>query len=280
MLNSVLDDMTPEQREEVHQRVLSNIKLMQSRAELAEIEKMKTQAEEHEKWLSEKPQRDAAEKAWQEGKPARDAAEKASRDKAAMAAATYHKAQRSAIMQGIRNDYPHLSVERRTAINEKVFNNTRGNYIFAGLGGRGKTTLLKALAALAEADGLHTVVTDTLAWEAKTRSIIAAPFEDKREHLSEYLRRVQHVFVGIDEIDKCAKTEFMLNHLHAVLDAAVENGHQVVITTNIPTLEEFRKVFGDSIEWRVMLPRDKAGRGGLGCTWITFADSEVTNERA
>jgi len=264
---SALDDMTPQQQEEVHARTLENIRVMEENARIKEELKAKEKAE-----------RDAEERRqldeWQAKKPERDAAEKKAKDLAAKAHETHRKAQHAAIVASISDEYPGLSKERRTALNSAILGHPTGNYILSGSGGIGKTTMLRALAHIAQVNGKRALVTSGMDWESTVRRNAYADFSDKQQLAisAEGLQNSRPCFIGFDEIDKITKSEFLLNHLHALIDAAISGHHQIVITTNL-SQEDFKIMFGDSLVWRLLLA-PSGNRGGLGCKWADFSETK------
>jgi DNA replication protein DnaC len=214
-------------------------------------------------------------KKWEEEREQREAEERVKRNAVAKAAEKYRAAQKEEIIGSINNDYPGLSVERRSAINKAVLGSPTRGYIFAGAsGGIGKTTLLKALARIANVDGRKVLLTTGMQWESDIRRNASADFADKEivSVSAEGLRyRRWSCFIGFDEIDKVSKSEFLLNHLHALIDATITGQHQFVITTNLQR-EEFKAMFGESLWWRLTKAPEPEGRGGLGCVWVEFED--------
>ena len=110
-------------------------------------------------------------------------------------------------------------------------------------------------------------------WEAAIRAQAVADFEDKQAvPLSiEGLAGRRPLFIGFDEVDKIGKTEWLLNHFHGLIDAAIAGHHQVVLTTNLKSDDEFKAALGESLAWRILQQPESNGRGGLGCTWANFA---------
>jgi DNA replication protein DnaC len=258
--------MTPEQLAAVRARTQENMRAMaeneKANAERKAQEKLECDAENKrqlDEWLAKKSERDAV--------------EKKAKDIAAKAADALRKAQHAAIIASVSNDYPGLSTERRTTLNTAILGNPTGNYILSGSGGIGKSTMLAALAQIATVNGKRALVTSGMDWEATVRSNSYADFSDKQQLAisAEGLRNSRPCFIGFDEIDKITKSEFLLNHLHALIDAAISGHHQLVITTNL-SQEEFKAMFGDSLVWRLLLPPATGNRGGLGCKWAAFSE--------
>lgn len=211
--------------------------------------------------------------AWVAAKPARDAAEKAAKDKAAMAAEVLRKAQRSAVIASISNEYPGLSIVRRTELNQVILGNPTRNYILSGAGGLGKTTMLYALAQLAHIDGKQVLMTSGMKWESDLRQNTFSDFEDKQvlPISAEGLESCRPLFVGFDEVDKLKGSKFVLDPLHALIGEIISGRHQLVMTTNL-SQQEFKETLGESLAWRLLLKPENNNRGGLGCIWAEFKE--------
>lgn len=254
---------------EVARRTAENVRLAEEatqRRELAKVEEKRFKAE----------QEAAIYKEWLAGKVARDAEDKTKRDLAARDVERARKTQRDAIISAVRNDYPGMSVERRTAINKAVFDAPTKSYIFSGPGNRGKTTLMNAVAQLSHLNGKRVLWTTGMSWEADIRSYSFADPEDRHapRTSAEGLANCSPCLIAFDEVDKINRTEWMLNHLHALIDAAKSGRHQIVMTTNL-NIEEFKAQFGASLAWRLLqVPENNntVCKGGLGCTWVSFED--------
>ena len=212
---------------------------------------------------------------WLAGQPARDAELKQKQDLAARATEAARRAQRIAITSTLRNDYPGMSTARRTAINTAVLEEPTLNYIFSGQGGVGKSTMLDVLARLAAVSGKQALVTNGMEWESDVRANAFSNFEDKQalDISAEGLDRCRPVFLGFDEVDKMTRSEFLLNHFHALIDSVIKRHHQIVLTTNL-SKEQFKTLLGESIWWRLMQNPEPNGRGGLGCAWVEFGDKQ------
>lgn len=245
-------------------QTIENVRLAEEaaqRRELAAAEQKRFIAEhealEYQEYLAEKPMRDAE--------------AKRKKDFAAKAAADARKLAKEAVMITVSNYYPGLTVERRTAINNAMFSASTKNYILSGAGGVGKTTMMAALAKLGSIDGKRVLWTDGMSWEADVRRNACADFEDKRTLpvSAEGLATSYPCVICFDEIDKITRSEFLLNHLHGLIDAAIKGHHQVLVTTNL-NQEEFQTLFGASLVWRLLRQPEANNRGGLGCTWVKF----------
>jgi len=172
----------------------------------------------------------------------------------------------------VKNDYPGLSIARRTWINTTVLNNPTDNYVFSGPGGIGKSFLAAALGDIARESGRTVLHTSGQEWEAEMRRNASASFDNKQlmavSALS--LRRSQPCLIIFDEIYRVSKTQFVLDALLSVLDAVKAGGHQLVLTSNL-SQSEFRFAMGDSIYWRIYKKAD--GKfGGIGCKWADFRE--------
>lgn len=227
---------------------------------LDKLHRAELQKQEYEKWLADAPTREAEQKAL--------------RDKAAMAAEVARKAKRAAVRESIRDDFPGLPKERRATINNEVLSNPTRNYIFAGPGGVGKTTLLSALAQLASIDGKQVLWTTGVQWESALRRDAYADFEDKQvlELSAEGLENCRPLLICFDEVDKIGNTKFILDNFHNLIDVAIAAGHQVIVTTNL-NQSEFKDMLSESLSWRFFFSKDKHGRGGLGAVWVPFEET-------
>lgn len=147
-----------------------------------------------------------------------EAEQKKQNDIAAKAWAVARKAERTAIIGTISNDWAGLSIQRRTELNTAILGNPTRNYVFAGDGRLGKTTMLTALARLAINDGRRALVTSGMDWEQDVRANSYADFSDKRalDISAEGLKGCRPCFIGFDEVDKIGNTGWLLNHFHAL----------------------------------------------------------------
>ena len=131
--------------------------------------------------------------------------------------------------------------------------------------------MLRALAELARIDGKDVLLTTGMRWENDLRVNSYADF--KQKHIlalsDEGLHGRRPLFIGFDEVDKMSPWAF--NAFHALIDAIIKAGHQLVMTTNL-TQAEFKDKFGGSLIWRFFLARAIHGRGGLGVISVRFHD--------
>jgi ATPase subunit of ABC transporter with duplicated ATPase domains len=193
------------------------------------------------------------------------------RAKAEVQAEALRVIEREAVVSSISNEYPGMSIERRKHLNQAIFAKRTLNYLFLGPGGAGKTTMLRALADLAQIDGREALLTTGMRWENDLRANSYADFEHKQilPLSEEGLEGRSPLFIGFDEVDKMSPWAF--NAFHALIDAIIKGGHQLVMTTNL-TQAEFKDKFGGSLIWRFFLARAIHGRGGLGVISVRFHD--------
>lgn len=129
----------------------------------------------------------------------------------------------------------------------KIKSNPFDNYFLSGKTGKGKTLMMWALyreAVMNDKKAIACTLTELLN-EFKTfiqLSIANQPLIYPRITASDLRQSHTKYSIYLDDLDKAKPTEYAMEQLFEIANAIYENGHQVVITTNL-RLDDLTKHF-------------------------------------
>lgn len=163
---------------------------------------------------------------------------------------------------------PNIHPKQRMAV-ELIRSNPKDSFVICGTYGTGKTHLLWALYEHATHDLQRELVACTMLELIEQYYEAFKPNRDSEKEQRDVLVRPNDLMqtripysLFFDDIDKPKITEYVAAQTHALLDAAYNNKHQIIVTTNLnpdKLKEHFEKAddrYGGAIVRRIVHPEN------------------------
>ena len=149
-----------------------------------------------------------------------------------------------------------VSIERQQQLLDYIRANPFASIVFSGPPGVGKTTLLYELARCSREAKYknHAVYCEPMTkFQRDTTAKERGEYANVITPESFLLAKGQQITWAamFDDFDKVTSSEFIRLKLFAVIDAIVQTGTQLALSTNM-NREEFAKFFGDAVAWRII----------------------------